>query len=272
MRVRATQISKDPLVRRSNARSKLLSAGLIAGLVAVLSGIPAVAGTSSDAELTDVAGDGNFINGQGAQSGHETGPDTRPASFDNVDLRAVWFETAYSTTKVRDAAGNVLRVEHAPTALVIRVQTQAPARPMSPLWQAVRYEVAVTLPGCKAFFRAYFTETGSPVYTPGTDSSSINPLGGTRCGDGGGITSPVPPTFDGPISTMTFPLAYLTTSKYISEGTAIRQPSAASFANIPGNPGLHPDETGIGRDFTIGQDVPPDIDCSADPTNSECDS
>jgi hypothetical protein len=74
---------------------------------------------------------------------------------------------------------------------------------------------------------------------------------------------------------MTFPLTHLNTSNYISGGTAISQPAAAAFASLPsfGTPGgVHPDETGIGRDFTIGQDVPPDIDCSADPTNSECDS
>jgi hypothetical protein len=271
--VNATQISIDPQVCRTNPRRKLLTAGLIAGLVAVLSGLPATAGTSTNAEITDVAGDGNFINGQGVQPGHEVGPDTRPVSFDNVDLRAVWFETAYSTTKVRDAAGNVLRVEHAPTALLIHVQTQAPPRPMPPWWNAVRYEVAVTLPGCKAFFRAYFALTDNPLpVTPGTDSATINPSGGTSCEGAGVITSPVRPTFVGPISTMTFPLAHLTTSKYISGGTAISQPSATAFANFPGSGGLRPDETDIGLDFTIGQDVPPDIDCSADPTNPKCDS
>ncbi|MGH2711721.1 MAG: hypothetical protein ACRDH9_11020 [Actinomycetota bacterium] len=230
----------------------------------------AQAGSQADPEITDVAGDANFINGQGVQPGHETGPDTRPASFDNVDLRGVWFETAYTTTKILDPQSEgVLRVEHHPTALLVHVQTQAPARPMSPSWQAVRYEVSVTLPGCKAFFRAYFSTTG-PVYTPGTDSASIHPSGGTSCENAGVITSPVRPTFDGPISTMTLPLAHLNTSKYISEGTAIRQPSAVAFANIPGNPGLRPDETGIGRDFTIGQDVPPDVDCGSDPQNAEC--
>ena len=230
----------------------------------------AQAGSQAVPEITDAAGDGNYINGQGAQPGHETGPDTRPASFDNVDLRAVWFETAYTTSKVLDPqTGGVLRVEHHPTALLVHFQTQGPPRPMAPFWQAVRYEVAVTLPGCKAFFRAYFTQSGSPVFTPSTDSASINSLGGTRCGDASLITSPVRPTFVGSISTATFPLAHLNTSQYISEGTAIRQPTATAFANFPGS-AVHPDETGIGRDFTIGQDVPPDVDCASDPENAKC--
>ena len=256
------------MLRRS---SKTLLAGCTLALALATGGVQANAG-ATDPEITDVAGDGNFLNGQGAQPGHETGPDTRPASFDNVDLRAVWFETAYSTTKVRDAAGNVLRVEHEPTALLIHVQTQAPPRPTSPWWTAVRYEVAVTLPGCKAFFRAYF-HTATPPLTPGTDSATINPSGGTGCGGAGLITSPVRPTFAGPISTMTFPLAHLDTSKYISGGTVIRQPVATAFAHLPSlsSPGgLHPDETGIGRGFTIGQDVPADVDCGSDPENAEC--
>ena len=262
MRVRATQISKDPLVRRSNARSKLLTAGLIAGLVAALSGIPATAGTSTDAEITDVAGDGNFINGQGAQPGHEIGPDTRPASFDNVDLRTVWFETAYSTTKVRDAAGAVLRVEHRPTALVIHVQTQAPARPMSP-FGTINYKVSATLPGCKASFEL-------DIFSTPPDRAVVRSLEGTECGTFG--TSPVAPTFEGAVSTMTFPLSDPLVAPFISVGTTIRQSSAGAFGRLPSSPALRADETVTGRDFTIGQDIPPDIDCSADPTNPECDS
>ena len=265
MRVRSTQIPKGPHVRKLDAKRKLLTAGLVAGLVAALSGIPATAGTSTDAEITDVAGDGNFINGQGAQPGHEIGPDTRPASFDNVDLRAVWFETAYSTTKVRDAAGALLRVEHRPTALVIHVQTQAPARPMSP-FGTINYKVSTTLPGCKASFEL-------DVFSTPSERAVIRPLEGTSCDPDGVITiSPVAPTFEGSVSTMTFPLADPHVAPYTSAGTAIAQPSAYAWAVLPSAPGRRADETVTGRDFTIGQDVPPDIDCSADPTNSECDS
>ena len=260
-----TRVAKDSQGCRSTTRRKLLTAGLVAGLVAALSGIPASAGSSTAPDITDVAGDANFINGQGVQPGHEGGPDTRPASFDNVDLRAVWFETAYTTTKVRDAAGNVLRVEHAPTALLVRVQTQGPARPMSP-WNQINYEVAATLPGCKASFRVSLYSTTTPPRV------TIRSLEGTSCGQE--VASPVTPTFEGAVSTMTFPLAHPGVGPYISAGTAIRQPAAVAAGLLPtvGSGGRRTDETVVGRDFTIGQDVPPDIDCSADPTNSKCDS
>jgi hypothetical protein len=265
--VKATWVSKDAQVCGS-PRRKLLAAGLVAGLVAALSGMPATAGTSANAEITDVAGDGNFINGQGAQSGHEVGPDTRPVSSNNVDLRAVWFETAYTTSKVLDpASGAVLRVEHRPTALVIHAQTQGPARPMTP-WSTINYKVSATLPGCKALFEL-------DVFSTPPDRAIIWPLEGTRCDtDAAFARSPIAPTFDGTVSTMTFPLANPLISKYISSGTAIRQPEADAFGHLPsiGNGGLRVDETVTGRDFTIGQDVPPGIDCSAEPSNSECQS
>ena len=260
----ATRISIDSKVR-SAVTKKLLTAGFIAGLVAILSGIPATAGTSADAELTDVAGDGNLINGQGVQPGHEVGPDTRPASFDNVDIRAVWFETGYSTTKVRDAAGNVLRVEHTPASLRIHVRTESPARPMSP-FGTINYRVSTTLPGCKARFDL-------DVFSTPSEKAVVRPLEGTRCDPGSAsATSPVTPTFAGAVSTMTFPLEDPAIASYISAGTTIRQPSAYVFGILPNAPGSRADETGSGRDFTIGQDVPPDIDCSADPNNPECDS
>jgi hypothetical protein len=258
-----TRTCIDSEIRKVSRSRNLLAAGLIAGLVAVTSGLPAAAGSSADPDITDVAGDGNFINGQGVQPGHEVGPDTQPASFGNVDLRAVWFETAYSTTKVRDAAGNILRVEHAPTALVIQVKTQAPARPMSP-FGTINYRVSTTLPGCKASFEL-------DVFTTPPDRAVIRPLEGTQCDPlNGSATSSVVPTFEGATSTMTFPLADARIAPYISTGTTIRQSEAGSYGRLPNGPALLADETLTGRDFTIGQDVPPDIDCSADPANSEC--
>jgi hypothetical protein len=261
--MKASQLHENPLVCRSSLNRKLFSAGLIASLVAVLSVIPAHAGTSTDAEITDVAGDGNFINGQGAQSGHEVGPDTRPASFDNVDLRAVWFETAYNTVKVVSASGDVQRVEYRPKALVIHVQTQGSAQSMSP-FGTINYRVSATLPGCQASFELDVFSSAAP------DRAVVRSLEGTECGTS--ATSPVAPTFEGNVSTMTFPLANSLVAPFISAGTAIGQPSAYAWAILPSAPGRRADETVVGRSFTIGQDVPPDIDCSADPTNSECDS
>ena len=267
MRVRATQISKDPLVRRSNARSKLLTAGLIAGLVAALSGIPATAGTSTDPEITDPAGDSNFLSGVTADE-----RDTRPVSSDNSDLRAVWFETAYSTTKViHSVSGAVVRVEYRPTALHVNIQTQGPVRPLSP-WGALRFKVAFTVPACQATFDLLVATN------PASDQAEIRPATvGTSCGGDPPITiviSPVKPTYDGAVSTLTFPLTHGGVAEVIPPGTTLTETSAFSTASPPVGAAVPSpaDKTSAGRTFTVGQDIPADVDCTADPAHTDCQS
>jgi len=242
--------------------------GLIVGVSLVLLTQPVTAGSSADPEITDVAGDANFVNSQGGVLPIDPeGPDTRPASFDNVDLRAVWFETAYTTSKVLDpASGTVRRVEYRPTALLIHIQTQGPARPMTP-WGTIRYQVQATLPGCTAYF-----ELG--VYSQPPDVASIRPVfASPNCGDlapGQIHTSGVPPTLNGTVATMTFPLVEPgkhNVTQYIWAGARIAQPAALANASPPTR---NVDETATGRDFTIGQDVPPDVECSEQPGYAGC--
>lgn len=251
-------------------RKKVLATCWLAALVAVLSGIPATAGTSGDPEITDVAGDANFINGQGLQPGHEAGPDTRPASVDGSDLLAVWFETAYTTTKVLDpSTGSVLRVEHRPTALLVHIRTQAPVRPMTP-WSGLRYKVQATLPECRASFELQIYASN-----PALDHANLYVVTG-QCGTHGpntGPNIPVDPSFDGNVSTVTFPFGP-EVSEIIWPGATIVQPEAHVFTErsvtAGGSDRVIPDQTAPGRTFTVGQDVPPDIDCTADPGNTEC--
>lgn len=232
-----------------------------------LGALPGFAGTSEAPEITDVAGDANFVNGQGLQAGQEQGEDTRPASIDNSDLRGVWFETEYVTNKIFDPqSGEVLRVQHQPTALRVRIQTQGPVRPMSP-WSQIEYRVQATLPGCTATFEL-------DVRTNPPDVATLQPIG-APCGDNSPniiVTSPVTPTFAGTVGTITFPFGHAQTSDFISNGTTITQPAAHVLGRLPvgSQANLRADETTPGRDFTIGQDVPPDVDCTTDPGNPEC--
>jgi hypothetical protein len=254
--------------------TRLLSAALVAGLVAVLSGIPATAGTSADPEITDAAGDANFINSNGVAPLSEPGPDTRPASLDNSDFRAIWFETAYTTTKVLNGTGQVARVEHQPSALLVHIRTQAAVHPSTP-WTNAQYKVQATVPTCQnkvSFELRTFTNAAS-------DAAEIRPVpagngSATACGElaaGTIVTSPVKPSFDGAVSTLTFPLAHVTIREFIQVGTSIAQPAAhiVGFVQVGQNP-TTTDRTAVGRNFTIGQDVPADIDCSANPSHPEC--
>jgi hypothetical protein len=233
--------------------------------VALLSGLPATAGTTADPDITDVAGDANALSVVANNQ-----QDTRPVSSGNGDLRAVWFETAYSTTKVKDASGGVLRVEHRPTALLVRIRTEAPARPLTP-WSALRFKVNANLPACNATLDLL---VGSTV---GNEQAEIRPSApSTNCGEdasGNPITlviSPVKPTFDGAVSTLTYPLANALVSPVLTAGTLLSQTKAQALGTV-GAP-VTIDQTGAGRNFTIGQDVPADIDCTATPNNTECQS
>lgn len=260
--MRPTQASKDPQVCRSTSRKRCLTAGLVAGLVTVLSGLPATAGTSDDPEITDVAGDANFVS---SVTGNQQ--DSRPASTDNGDISSVWFETSYSTSKILDAAtGEVARVEYGPTALIAHIRTLAPVRPLSP-WSNLRFKIQAQVPACNASLELLVTGT--------SEVAEIRPaVVGHTC-DGSTIAiSPVEPTFEANIATITFPLTNSSILKFVTPGTTLSQPAAQVIPGLgvgPASP-VPLDQTASGRSYTVGQDVPADIDCAADPGHPDCQS
>lgn len=171
----------------------ILATVVFAGALAVSGGFHATAGSGDDPEITDVAGDANFIS---PIAGDER--DTRPASLDNADLRAVWFETAYDTNKVTDpATGEVLRVEHVPTDLLVHIKTEGPIHPAPPA-TSVWYRVPASLPDCDAEFELVGNTASIRAVTAGCGAS----------GAGFGPTSPVKPSIEGTVATLTFPLEH----------------------------------------------------------------
>ena len=223
--------------------------------------VPGSAGTAEAPEITDPAGEANFLS---PITGDEE--DTRPVSFDSLDLRAVWFETAYDTNRAVDPeSGEVLSVQYTPTALLVHIKTEAPVRPFSP-FNAVRYKAQATAPDCNASFELRVFNN------PDSDSAEIrrvDPL--APCGElpsGNIIVSPVKPTFDGTVATLTFPLSHEGVREVIWTGATLSQPSAHSEASLQSN--WIADRTAAGGEFRIGQDVPPNVDCTADPDHTEC--
>lgn len=227
-----------------------------------LGALPGSAGTAGDPEITDPAGDANFI---GPVAGIEQ--DTRPASLENADLRAVWFQTAFDTTKVVDpATGEVLAVQYRPTALLINIETEAPIHPTQPEGRRIDYEIPVSLPGCDAF-----VELRADPASAANDAVTIWAVT-PGCGDvGGGSGRPVPekPTFSGNVTTVHLPFHQFGVTDFFSTGTRISAPSARAAAVLPF---VAPtvDMTSAGDGFTVGQDVPADVNCTADPGNPDC--
>ena len=105
---------------------------------------------------------------------------------------------------------------------------------------------------------------------PASDTVSI--VAATAgCGNrspGSGFVSPVKPSFDDNVATLTFPLDHPQVNEFLTNGAAVNGPSARVV--VPFVAGPVADVTAPGRSFTVGQDVPPDVDCIADSEDPAC--
>ena len=271
--------------RRSTLRAGR-GGGLVAVAVALLLGV-APASADPPAQVTDPVGDANFVNGQSVQPGYEHGPDTRPVSVDGADLVGVRFSTGYRTQRVLDAAtGRPLRVEHHAEALVVQIQTAAPVRPISP-WSAVQYKVRATLGACAASFELH---VGANPANDRAQFVAVRQCG--RMNPGNTAPSKVAPTFAGNVATLVFrfddlnlsvsdgalhatarveaPVAHVFVPG-VSRTAGVRDPLLGTGVTVlPENDYVIVDQTTVGTTFTVGEDLPPDIDCVVDEQNPAC--
>lgn len=256
---------------------KLVIATLALAALGGYATVPATAGTPDDPEITDPAGDANGIS---QITGVEE--DTRPASIDSADLRAVWLETAFETNRVLDPeTGAVLRVEHVPTGLLYHVRTEAPVRPMPSQVSQTRF--TVTAEGNQLHDRP------NPCWL--TLNLSLD--AGGSSGDGASFTIPALCREEGqPTALVTGGLEVSVDADIVTASVPFSAPGideqflpGRRLVLGAGSPGINSaivhESTvgsfvdrarGTGRSFTIGQDVPPDIDCSAEPGHPECQS
>ena len=244
--------------------SRSLLAGCTVALALATGGVQANAG-ATDPEITDPAGDANFVS---AISGVEA--DTRPVSADGLDLRAVWFETAYSSSKVLDSNGDVVRVERVPEALLVHIRTAGPVVPTHVPADTVRYKVQVALPGCRAVLELVARDGTNGSYAQLGTIDACPPLTSPSF-----QRQPDAPVIQGNEATIRFPFVGPLVPQALADGASMGQPSARVFSalvskTVGGSDVLIIDQTAPGRSFTIGQDVPPDVDCGSDPENAEC--
>ena len=240
-----------------------LPAALMATLMFTLGTTPATAGSQEAPEITDIAGDAGGANGQGLAP--IDGIETRPASVDSADLRAVWFETAYAKTKTVDATGKVLMVRHFATGLRVNIQTEAPVHPPSQAqMRPLNYDVVAAIGDCDVVFQL------SATAAPATDTVGLQQMS-APCPDG---VSPqgetTRPTYDAAIARLEFPFAISRFGKVLKPTTAIDIAVARTSRPLPFAGTLVLDDALGDATFTIGQDVPADIDCSAAPGHAEC--
>lgn len=237
--------------------------------LALLAGGPAGAGTPEQPEITDPAGDGNGINGQGVLLGAEAGPDSRPFSIDGADLRAIWFQTAYDVIKVRDASKNLLEVQYRPYAFRIHIKTEATAAPS--FGPTLVYRVPADLSGCGVFFQMWIRGPASVPQNDPPQRADIRKLDST-CPGGAATLAPAgfSLSVQGQVATLEYSLSAAPT--LIALGTPVAP---------DGNPHVRPllgaatvpviDETvQAAGPFVIGSDVPKNVDCRATPDEPAC--
>lgn len=241
--------------------------GTAVALLVALGGLPATAGTAADPEITDPAGDGNYVS-------FLVPGDTRPASFDNLDLRAVWLETVFDARKIIDpATGRVSKIDHVATGLRMHVQTQGPMRPMPNGMNAVEIYAPIKFgTACLTTLSGYVdatdpaadqVELAARKECVGGENAVVLTSGLSRAINGNVLSLTVPFSAPGGASKFIYP------GQSLVAGTGTYNGVNAYF--IPeGGVGTSFDRTVEGRTFTIGQDVPADVDCAAQPTYPGC--
>jgi hypothetical protein len=213
------------------------------------------AGSEPDPEIVDQSGDANHLH-------PAPDPDpTTPGSVGAVDLVKIWFTTRYVTVKDRDETGKVVRVRNVSDALVLSVQTAGVKRvAFLGGYQLGYVVVARGLDGCAlTLYASVDPDTGAPSAAQVAGCHTGPPVEVALSGV----------TFSGTTMKMTIPLA---DAPFLGPGVTI-QPGAATDpvsarAHWLGNQAA--DVAVGGRAFTVGSDVPPDIDCTVTPDHPDC--
>jgi len=254
------------------------------GTIVVLGlSVPATANDVIEPQITDPAGDGNFINGGGNTANvAPAGPDTRPASIDGLDLRSITFHTLYKTFKVKDLDGSVAAVDYRSTGLQVDFTTTGPITPT--FGPSLRFSVPTTIGGCETWFQGWIR---GPQATPNdVQRADIRKI--TAACPGGAAT--VSNGFDMVVTGNTMSLTYPFTaaaftgpmSGFIDDGTELGPPPA--FINASGFPAIRlshatpvatafplvADEGPRFEAFTVGSDVPADLVCADEPGHPDC--
>ena len=132
-------------------RTRLIVAAAVAGIA--VTALPGLAATAPKPQITDQAGDANFLNGQGIVTGAPS--PTTPADASAADIKSVLFQ---STFKIKKVHGKVVKT---PTGFTITMtMASAPSLPN------VIYRVAASTPICDTLFFEYSTAVS------GTDGSA----------------------------------------------------------------------------------------------------
>lgn len=249
-----------------------------AAALVLLFGSAAAAPRPDDPHYTDAAGDANGLWGyDGVFTDTNNGKDLRPVSVDSADVVAAWFSTTYDTVSQRDDQGRIVAIEYVPTGLSLTVETVAPASPTFGPTLAFDFygmlgddcSLGISIDVHGPATGADDPAEGARIYRTGSGCA-----GGFRHLDVDGVA------FDGHTMTVTFPFALTLVDgvQIVPLGGTIADAFDDEFGgevypirrDSDGTSGYPPiiDTFDPPIAYTIGEDVPENVDCMEAPTDA----
>jgi hypothetical protein len=226
--------------------------------------------------VIDIAGDANGINSQDVGA-DEVSVATGAGSVASADIVSMWVETAYD--KVLVTGGSDVIVRYIPNALVLNVRTVGPAKPTlgpSVVFRLPFRSSPTPNPTCFAFLD--LRVTGSAPGAIGGDNAVLT-RGDARCsgGTGPGLAT-FPLSYVGNVMRTVFPFDKSngmfsagrtiigTTRPHVGLLALLEVPTACATKCSLGTL----DEARVFPTFTIGSDVPADVNCTQQPDHPDC--
>lgn len=229
-------------------------------------------------QITDAAGDANFINAQGNTNAEPAnGPDTSAVYNEaGADIRSVRYSTRYWTRRIYNPEGVLERVERLPNALQIEITTTGPTKPSK---FSLIFRIQTTIAGCETWFQAWVK--GTQAQASELERADIRKITAGCPGGAATVFTGFQQTFDDNVMTLLFPFDAFTgpMAGFIKKGTQIDP--LASFTNNANYPHVRTsiggtvtapsvDQTARPAPFVVGSDVPANADCLSTPEHPDC--
>jgi hypothetical protein len=252
--------------------SRRIWATLAAALMLVVLAGPAGA-HEVEGWIKDIEGDANFLNTQGfsgtvGDNPLDPGVSTGGAQVAPADIRAVRFATEFIEVPVGDDG-----IDYQATGVTVSIVTEETPRSDGP---TMMYRLNVNVDGgCNSFLQAYLRGATSLPEDPANGRSEWRQLD-AGCPDGATTVGLTDATIDATQNAIVLrlPFEQLTPAQLaiLDPGSMLMIPQGSTRTVFTwGTQGVLPysgltapqiDETVIGEDWTVGQDMPEDVPCT----------
>jgi hypothetical protein len=243
-------------------------------------GMPASADIP-EPQITDAAGDANFLNAQGNTNAEPaSGPDTSAVYNEaGADIRSISMYTRYTKVRMLNTDGTVEMIDYRPKALEIDVTMTGPIKPAK---ASMIFRLQTTIEGCETWFQGWIR--GAQAQATELERADIRKLTAGCPGGAATVFQGFQQIIDGNVMSLIYPFeAGAFTGQmagFITSGSQINP--LGTFTNNANYPHIRVsvnggtltaptiDQTNRPTPFTVSSDVPADIICNDSPEHPEC--